>query len=89
MPERFDLLKLDYFYVQPELDIKKSGLAYAPVCEVNVGDIVDVGFARGFVVDKVNFCDRDEKFISMITDLIPIPRVIYKLKSMKYDNDLD
>lgn len=89
MPEQFDLLRLDYFYVQPNADTKPYGLAYAPTYEIKVGDIVDVGFARGVVVDKIAFCDKDDPFLRLTADIVPIPCVVYKLQKMKYEDDLD
>ena len=90
MPEQFDLLRVEYFSSSPTVEIKsKNGLAYAPIYTVNVGDIVDIGFARGIVTDKIPFCDKDDPFLRLAADIISIPGVVYKLQKMKYGNDVD
>lgn len=89
MPEQFDLLRVEYFSSSPTVEIKKHGLAYAPIYTVNVGDIVDIGFARGFVTDKIPYCDKDDPFLRLTADVISIPCVVYKLQKMKYGNDVD
>ena len=93
MPKRFDLLKLDF--INPKVTERNTttseiyGLAYAPVYAVKVGDIVDTGFIRGLVVQKIGFCDRDDEFIKLIADFVQIVPVAYKLDSIKYEDDLD
>lgn len=81
MPERFDLLKVDY------IDTDKIGLAFAPCCKVAEGDIVETAHGRAFVVMREGFCSKDEKILKMIDGLVPVDRVLTKISVVKYDED--
>lgn len=87
MPERFDLLKISYMDVRDEERKRSDWFAYAPTFAISVGDIVDTGFGRAVVLDKAAFVGKQDTIFRLIHGLIPIDRVLFKVESVKYEDD--
>ena len=81
MPDKFDLFRVDY------IDKNESGLAFAPCYKIEEGDTVETALGRAFVVMREGYCGKDEKWIKMITGIVPISRILFKIQPMHYDED--
>ena len=81
MPERYDLLRVDF------IDNSGSGLCFAPPYEISIGDTVDTANGRAFVIDRIGYSSIYDSFMKMISGLIPIYRVLFKVIPMAYEEE--
>ena len=82
MPEKFDLLRVNYIDGE-----HLAGLCYAPCYTIKEGDTVETAIGRAFVVKREGYVTKDEKLWQMITGLIPVHRVLFVLIPVKYEED--
>lgn len=79
--DRFDVLKIEYI----DTEVNVCGLCIAPWGAVREGDTVETAYGRAFVVACESYVSKDNPFIAMLDGIIDIPRVLFKIYPMKYE----
>lgn len=81
MPDRFDILKVDY------IDHTEIGLCFAPCCQIEEGDTVETAKGRAFVLKREGLCSVEDRVWELISDVVPVCRVLFKIVPVKYEDD--